>query len=303
MHDATLSATCRRIGACPVGVCMLLLSPSNSLASVDVCQQPNDYSRLAVAYYSHDESAVAGGIGRANQENYDFDLQYKLNESWNFGVSHRYVILDFDPIELQTNGHLHTLFFPVHKQSGSDSKSFRFSIAPSLSASSNVMRDPTAYTADAFRLLAAIVWSKKLSERATLRYGLCGDNSFGRYTIYPSISVAWRHSTNLMVELGFPTSRLTYQALPNIGLSLRISPDGNEWHVNSRDMERQSQLVYDATLLEWAINWRVRKRLTIMASVGKLFHNRYDVTLPDDSRVRLSHDSVTRIGAALEWRF
>jgi hypothetical protein len=303
MHDATLRACHWQVRAFAVGVCLLLMCPSSSLAGVDVCQQPSDYSHMSVAYYKHEDSAVAGGTARARQERYDFDLQFGLNENWQLGIAHRYVILDVDPIDLQTNGHLHTLFFPVHRLGGSDSSSFRFSIAPSLSASSNVMKDPAAYSTDTFHLLAAVVWSRKLSEQATLRYGVCGDNSFGRYEIYPSIGIDWRPHADLTVELGFPTTRLTYQAQPNINLSLRISPDGNEWHVESRDMERQSQLISQATLLELEINWQARKRLTIIASIGRLFNNRYDVTLVDDTRVRLSHDPVTRIGAGLEWRF
>jgi hypothetical protein len=277
--------------------------PSYSLASADVCEQPNDYSHLSVAYYNHDESALAGGIGRTHQENHNFDLQFRLHETWALGVGHRYDILGVDPIELQTNGHLHTLFFPLHKQSSSGDKSFRISIAPALSASSNVMKDPGEYSADAFQLLAALVWSRKLSERATLRYGVCGDSRFGGYEIYPSIGIDWRPHADLVVELGFPTTRLTYQPLPKINFSLRIAPHGNEWHVKSKDMQKKSQLVFEASLLEWAVNWQARKRLTITASVGRLFHNRYDVTLLDDNRLRLSDDSVTRIGATLEWRF
>ena len=303
MHDATMRIICRLVRAFPMGLCIFLLYPSHSLAGVDVCGQPDDYSHLSVEYYNHDESAVAEGIGRTNQENYKVDLQYKMNETWWFGVGHRYVIFGVDPVELQTNGHLHTLFFPLHRQSDSDNKSFRFSIAPSLSASSNVMEDPAAYSADTFQILAAFVWSRKLSERATLRYGVCGDSRFGSYEIYPSISIDWRPHADLMVELGFPTTRLTYQALPNISLSLQVAPDGNEWQVKNEDMERQSKLVFEASLIEWAVNWQARTRLTISASVGRAFHNRYDVTLSDDSRVRLSDDSVTRIGAALKWRF
>lgn len=303
MRDAIWRTSLRLIYAYCIGVCILLSCPSMSLASADVCQQPNDYSHLSVKYYNHDESALSESIGRVNQENHDFDLQYKRNETWLLGVGHRYVILDFDSIELQTNGHLHTLFFPLHRQSGSDSKNFRFSIAPALSASSNVIKDPGEYSADAYQLLAALEWSRKLSERTTLRYGVCGDNRFGGYKIYPSISVDWQPHAELMIELGFPTTRLTYQPLPNFNTSVRIAPSGNEWLVKSKDMERQSKLLFEATLLEWAVNWQAHTRFTISASVGRLIHSQFDVTLVDDSRARLSSDSVTRIGAALEWRF
>jgi hypothetical protein len=303
MRDANLRKIFRFVNAFPLSMCAFLLSPSTSLASAEVCRQPIEYSHLSAAYYKHDESALTGSTGHINRENYDFDLQLNLNESWVFGVGHRYVTLDVDPIELQTNGHLHTLFFPVHKQSESGNKSFRFSFAPALSASSNVMKDLGGYSSDSIQFLAALVWKRKLSERVTLRYGACGDSRFGTYAIFPSIGIDWRPHADLIVELGFPTTRLTYQALPNVNLLLRIAPDGNEWHVKNKDLEKQSQLISEAILLEWAIIWRARKQLTITGSIGRRFINRYDVTLLDDSRVRLSGNSVTRIGAALEWRF
>ena len=303
MHDAPSKKIFRLINALPMGICAYLLCPSPSLASAEVCQQPGNYSHLSLAYYSYDESAVAGNIGHIKQENHHFDLQYKLSETWGFGVGHRYVILGVDPIELQTNGHLHTLYFPLHKQTDSGDTSFRFSIAPALSASSNVMKDAGEYSSDSFQLLAAFIWSTKLSERATLRFGACGDSRFGDYQLYPSIGIDWRPRTGVTIELGFPTTRLTYRAQPDIDLSLRIAPDGNEWHVKSKDLQKESQLVVEAFLLEGTVNWRARKQLTLTASIGRQFHNRYDVVLYDDSRARLYADSVTRIGAALEWRF
>jgi hypothetical protein len=303
MHDAPSKKIFRLVNALPMGMCACLLWPSLSLASADVCQQPNNYSHLSLAYYSYDESAFAGNIGHVNQENHHFDLLYKLNESWAFGVGHRYVILGVDPVELQTNGHLHTLFFPLHKRTESGNSSFRFSIAPALSASSNVMKDAGEYSSDSFQLLAALIWSRKLSERATLRFGACGDSRFGDYQLYPSIGIDWRPRTDVTIELGFPTTRLTYQAQPKIDFSLRLAPDGNEWHVKSKDLQKESQLVAEAFLLEGTVNWRARKQLTVTASIGRQFHSRYDARLSDESSVRLYGESVIRIGAAVDWRF
>jgi hypothetical protein len=303
MRDAMLRILWQLAFGCPIGVCVSLLCLSNSLASVDICQQPTDYSYLSVAYYNHEKSAIARDIGQTNQENHNFDLLFNLNETWAFGVGYRYDILAVDPIELQTNGHLHTLFFPLHRQSKSVSKSFRFSIAPALSASSNVMKDPGEYSAETFQLLAALVWSRNLSDRTTLRYGVCGDHRFGTYEIYPSISIAWQPHVDWTIEFGFPTTRLTYQVSKNFNSSLRLAPDGNEWHVKNEGMEKQSQLVYEASLLEWTFNWQANKHFAVTGSVGRQFHNRYDVTLQDDSQVRFSSDSVIRIGGALAWRF
>ena len=289
--------------SCLTGMCLSLFCFSNSLAGVDICRQPTVYSQLSIAYYKHEKSSFESGIGETKQENVNFDLLFKLNDNWAFGAGHRYTILNVEPLELQTNGHLHTFFLPLHRQSQSDRKSFRFSIAPALSASSNVMRNPGEYQVDALQLLAALVWSRQLSDRMSLRYGVCGDHRFGRYEIYPLISVAWQPHADWTVELGFPASQLTYRVSASLTSSLRIAPDGNEWYVRDKSLQKRSRLVSEARMLEWAFNWQAHEHIVMTASVGRQFHNRYEMTLLDDSRVRLSSDAVTRIGAALAWRF
>ena len=288
---------------CLAGLCLSLACVSISLASVDICQQPSAYSQLSMAYYDHEKSSFETNVGETNQENTNFDLLFKLNDNWAFGAGHHYTALNVDPLELQTNGYLHTFFLPLHRQSQSNRKSFRFSIAPALSASSNVIKSPGEYEADAVQLLAALVWSRQLSDRVDLRYGLCGDHRFGSYEIYPLVSVDWKPHADWTIELGFPTSQVTYQVSGSLTSSLRIAPDGNEWFIKDKSLAKQSQVVYEARLLEWTFNWQAHKRFTVTASVGRQFHNRYEMTLLDDSRVRLRSDSVTRIGAALAWRF
>ena len=280
-----------------------MVAPSVSLAGVEVCQPPSDFSQLSVGYYDYAESGIDGMVGQVGRQNHDIDLRYKLDETWSFGLGHRYVILDTDPLELQTNGHLHTVFFPVHRQERSGGKSFRFSFAPSLSASSNVMKDPGEYGADTVQFIAALIWGRELSDRAILRYGVRGDHRFGEYEIYPALSIGWRLRQKWLFELGFPTTRLSYQATPQVEFALRVAPDGNEWHVKNKDRDRQSQLVYKATLVEWTFNWHALESLFLTVGIGRVYDGRYDVTLLDDRRVELDGDAVTRVGATIAWRF
>ena len=289
--------------ALQIGASMVLFAPSIGLASVEVCSQPRDFSRLAVGYYDYEKSGVSGIAGQIDRKNHNVDLHYKLDETWSFGTAYRYTILDIDPIELQTNGHLHTVSFPINRQIHSSGGGFRLSVAPSLSASSNVMKDPSQYSGDTFQALVALVWTRELSGGAALRYGVCGDHRFGKYTIYPSISVDWRPHPQFVIEMGFPTTRLTYEATPGLNISLQVAPDGNEWHVKNKGLDRESQLIYKASLAEWTLNWRAGDSFMITVGVGRLFRNRYDVTLQDGRDVELTDEAATRVGAALEWRF
>ena len=135
MPDACSRRICRTLRAPAVVVVFSVLCSTHCLASADICAQPNDYSHLSLAYHDYEGSAFSGDVGRIDRQDYDFDLQLRLDETWQFGVGHRYVIAGADQIELQTNDHLHTLFFPLHRQVNSDSKGFRISIAPAITAS------------------------------------------------------------------------------------------------------------------------------------------------------------------------
>ncbi len=284
-------------------VCLCLSCVSNSLASVDICQEPTADPHLSIAYYQHEKSSIERNLGETKQESYDIDLQFKPNHKWAFGAGHRYTILNVDRLELQTNGHLHTFFLPVHRLSQADRKSFRFSIAPTLSASSNVMKDPDEYVADALQLLAALVWGRQVSDQVGIRYGICGDHRFGSYQIYPLFSVDWQPHPDWMIEVGFPTSQLSHQVTEGLTSLLRIAPNGNEWYVKDKSLEKHSQLIYEAYVLEWAFNWRAQEYFMLTASVGREFHSRYEMTLLNENRVRLSSDSATRVGVALAWFF
>ena len=299
--NSKVSACLSRACLCGASLCLPLVA--NGSSSVDICQEPVAETQLAIAYYDQEQSSFEGSRGATNRVDYSTDLLLMSNKKWALGFGHRSTILNVHDLALQTNGYLHTFFLPVHRTSHSDIKSFRLSIAPALSGSSNVTEDPNEYTSDAFQLLAALVWSRRVSDQLGLSYGICGDHRFGGYQVYPVISFNWQLSPDWRIELGFPTSQLSYEVTKRINFLLRISPNGNEWNVKSRSLEKSSKLVYEAYLLEWALNWRLHQHFMFTASVGRDFDGQYEMTLLDDSRVRLSSDSATRVGVALAWFF
>lgn len=284
------------------GVCFALLC-ANSLAAVDICDRPVVDSQVSFGFSTGDKAQLDNGLGDVEQEDYKLDSLYSFENAWSVGIGYRYKILRFDPIEPQTNGHLHTLFVPIHRQSQSGGKDFRFSIAPALSASSNVMKDPSQYDTDALQLLAALVWRSPLSESTGLRYGICGDHRFGSYKIYPVVSYDWQFDRDWSVELGFPMAEVRYQVTSSIGTSLRLAPNGNEWYVKDKSLQFDSQFVYESYLLNWNFNWQVYKGLIVNADIGWQFENQYELTLLDGSRVKVSSDPFMRVGAAVGWRF
>jgi len=298
---STISAPLVRI--CLISVGLYLPCVSNASTSAQICQALKSESHLSIAYYVHEESPLGTTSGTSNLENFSTNFLYNTNSNWAFGLGHRTTILNVDGLDLQTNGYLHTFFLPIHRLSKSDNKTFRFSIAPALSGSSNVVKDPDEYSADAVQLLAALIWERQLDEHRTLSYGICGDHRFGDYQIYPAVSASWQPHPSWSLEFGFPRSQLTFQASKSLTSVLRIEPNGNEWHVKDKSLQKDSQLLYEAYLLEWAFNWRAHEHLMLSASVGREFDRHYELTLLDDSEVRLPGDAATRIGVALAWIF
>lgn len=291
------------VWACLCAMALFLPSEAMGWSSVDICRDPPSETQLAIAYYVHENSSFEGSTGATNRAEYSSDFLLQLSGKWAVGVGHRSNILNVDDVALQTNGYLHTFFFPVHMDKRYGDKSFRLSIAPALSGSSNVVKDPAEYTSDAFQLLAGMVWTRPLSNRLSLSYGVCGDHRLGGYKVYPVVGVDWWPRSDWRVELGFPASQLTYEVTKTLDLLLRFSPNGGEWYVKSKNLDQSSKFVYEAYVLESALSWQLHKDFSLTASVASEFDGRYKMTLFDGSRVQLSSVSAGRVGVAVAWRF
>lgn len=299
--NSTASGSLIKAFLCAASLCLPCVTAASS--SIDICQEPLSENQLAIAYYDQQRSPFERGPGATNRLQYSTDLLLNPGERWAAGFGYRGTILNVDDLALQTNGYLHTFFFPVHRNIHDDGNSLRLSVAPALSGSSNVVKDPDEYSRDAVQLLAAMIWKRPVYDQLSVSYGICGDYRLGGFQLYPTVAFSWQPRPDWRVELGFPTSRLTYQATDTVNFWLRVTPDGNEWYVKSRNLEKASRLVYEAYRVESALGWRLHQDFTLTASIGREFNGVYEMTLVDDSRVRLSSRSATRFGLALAWYF
>ena len=182
---------------------------------------------MAAAVYDNAKSSFERDPGKTDRDDFGTDVLFASSGRWAFGGGHRRVILNVDGIEPQTNGYLHTFFAVAHRLGAHKNGGIRFSIAPALSASSNITKDPDEYTADALQLLAALVWDREIIDRLKIRYGLCGDHRFGEYRVYPVIGMDWRAHPDWTVEIGFP-------------LAVTLRNNGTPRHDTRHRTERQS---------------------------------------------------------------
>jgi hypothetical protein len=278
----------------------LVALPAHS--AVTVCDEPAPHSFAALKLASHVRSSLKGSAGSIDQEARDFALYFTSDSArFGWGLSHRYQVVDFSGIEAQTNGHLHTSYGPLHWQL--KQRGVRLSVAPAISASSNVFKNIEEWESETLQVLAALVATTPLSATLDLRYGVCGDHRFGEYAVYPAVAAVWRPRPRWQLELGFPASRLAFAPREALRFTLGVAPDGNEWHVKDRDLEAGSRLVYEAIAVEWTAEWRAGADIALELSLGRQLDNRWEMTLADGERVSLRAGPANRVGIGVRREF
>lgn len=288
--------------SCIVVLPFLLLSPA-AQASASVCGSPAESSEVSAGFVSQEEATLEPPPGTTREEHRIFDVLLKpASGRWSFGFGHRYATLNFDDLTPQTNAHLHTAYFPVHRIHEGNHTSFRASVAPALSASSNIMGHPQEYRSDTFQFLFALAWQRQFAGW-TLRYGICGDHRFGEYLVYPSIGAVWQPHPDWTLDVGFPDTRLTYRVNRRLSSGIGVAPEGNDWHVADRSMTEESRLVYEGYVIDWQLQWDAMPELSISAGLGATMDSRYELTLMDGDRIRVGADPVLRVSAGLRWKF
>lgn len=293
----------RIVAGWPVIASFFVSVAAGASVSVDICQAPVPEAHLSIGYSDNARVPVGGAGGTSDRDDFRTDFALISTGRWQIAGGHRSAIFNIDGLEPQTNGYLHTFFVAAHRFHRSSNSRFRFTVAPGLSGSSNITKDPAEYTMDALQLLAAAVWQRRLSDHVGFSYGICGDHRFGGYRVYPVAGIGWQPHADWNVELGFPTSRLHYRVSKQLASALRLGPNGNEWYVKDRSADKYSRFVYEAYLLEWALDWRAQEKLLLTVSVGREFHRRYEMTLRSDARVRLAGRDGNRAGVSVRWFF
>jgi hypothetical protein len=284
-----------------VSFTLLMLVWGTSRASV--CEDPGTLSYVSAAVIDHDISVLERELGATEQNNQELRILAQAPANLTFGFSHRYSKFDFTGVEPQTNAHLHTSEFALHWRRGDRRSNIRAAAAPTLSASSNVLGHPQKYRSDTLQLSLALVRQQPFSESVIARYGLCGDDRFGRYRFYPTAALEWTPHPDWEIELGFPASAVTYRINDSLSVGLRAAPDGSEWHVMNRDFDAQSRFVYESYTVEWLLDFEAGRHLSFVVGAGRQLRNNFEMTLQNGRRLSVESRPVNRLSAQIRWRF
>jgi hypothetical protein len=280
---------------------IVMVCPVASRASV--CEDPGTFSYVSGTVVEHDESALDAEPGTTGQLNQSVQMLVQGPRNLAFGYAHRYTKFDFEGIDPQTNAHLHAAAFPVHWRRADLRRNFRAAIAPVLSTSSNVLGHPQKYTTDTLQLALAFVWQKRLSEVLAIRYGACGDDRFGRYRIFPVAGLEWQPRADWKVDLGFPTSSVTWKIRENLSTGVSATPDGSEWHVMDRGFDAESRLRHESYVIEWMLALNAGPHFSVSAGLGRQLRNHFEMTLQSGEIVETEGKDVDRVRAEVRWQF
>jgi len=269
--------------------------------SYDVCREPSPEPAFRAGFGLHDD--VRFGDAEVGREDWATDLRVRAGDDWLIGGSYRGALLDESEVGFQTNGYLHSFYFDLQRLR-TDDRRVRWAVAPALSASSNVTKDPDEYDGEAWQLLFAAVWEWPASDDGlTYRVGLCADHRFGRYRAYPGVTLVARPSPDWLVEAGFPDTRVTWRPDAPLSGAFAIYPNGNEWYVKDQTLEHASMFEYRAWAADLSLAWRTTPAIELTFVVGVDLDAEYRGELADGSRPALQAGTVARVGIELEWLF
>jgi Domain of unknown function (DUF6268) len=284
------------------GAALCPATPVEADTAYAVCREPGEAAALRAGYTAYDEAAAEGYGGAIDRENWLLDVELDTGGGWYTGGAYRGTLLDEEAVDLQTNGYLHSFYFLLHRLR-SRGQPLRVSVAPALSASSNVASDLSEAEGDAWQLSFAAVWRFPAGDAIAWRAGLCADHRFGRYRLYPVVAADWRPHPDWEISAGFPDTSVTYRASRAVSATLAAYPNGNEWFVKDKSLTRSSLLEYRAWAVDLAVEWRLTERLGLTAVLGQDFDAEYRADLQDDTRATIETGSTARLGVSVSWSF
>lgn len=272
-------------------------------AAPEVCSDPQEERAATLTLAATASASLAETAGEVSWQERAVALAWgRPGPGWSGGFRHRYSVFDFEGVEPQTNGHVHTSNVEFHWR-GSGAAAIRLSAAPGIAASSNIVKAPGRYDGKTFTLPVALLAGRQLDDRLRLAWGICGDQSFGEYRLYPKLSLLWTPPGGWYAELGFPASAIGYAAAANWSTELRLAPDGNEWRVEDRRGDARSRFVQESLALRWSVDRALTPAVTVSATAGLQFRSRYELRLADGGRLDTESDSSWRAAVSLRWRW
>ena len=218
------------------------------------------------------------------------------NHSMAFDFNFQYTIASFDDsIAPMTNGHLHSWDFPVSWRNKGTDYSLDYYLAPVISVSSNVLKNPDLLDREAMQLWTGMIYKKHLDQESAWLLGFRSDHRFGPYRLYPVAGFCWQPNANWQLQLALPDFSIRRHLSSGINLKFFISPDGNKWHVFNKDTTRSSDFFYNALVTGLTVEWRINSTVRLEFNVVEHLRRRFSFALIDGTVVETNAESSTGV--------
>lgn len=212
----------------------------------------------------------------------DSEQNYSMAVDFNF----QYTIASFDnSISPMTNGHLHSWDFPVSWRKKGADYSLDYYLAPAISVSSNVLKNPDLLDREAIQLWTGMIYKKHLDQESAWLLGFRSDHRFGPYRLYPVAGFCWRPNANWQLQLALPDFSIHRFFSSGINIKLFVSPDGNKWHVFNKDTTKSSDFIYNAIVTGLMVEWRINSTVKLEFNIMKHVRREFSFVLIDGTQV------------------
>lgn len=222
------------------------------------------------------------------------------NATVDFGLDYQYTRYVYEELDSR-NRDLHNIRFPFRfdwRHGGWDIEGY---LAPGISTSSNVLRNPfDRLSGDDFIVTARAEASKAWRPGRSWLAGLVYDRAFGEPRLYPSLGVRWQTGSGLDLRLAFPDPAARYAINDRHSITASVFPAGNEWHVLTDDLSDEFDYSFEALRSQLTWSYRMRSRFTIDVSLGYEFDRRH--RLEDASASTVEADAASEIMLAIGLR-
>ncbi len=226
-----------------------------------------------------------------------------LNSAWVFvreqqhtssiGFNFQYTNVDLESIDAMTNGHLHTWDFPLEGRLSSTGSELFYDITPAISVSSNALKNPELIDADGLQLNLGMVYKKNISLESAWLAGFRSDYRFGPYKAYPVVGVCMQPARDWDLQLAVPDFSILKRINRGLSLELFAEPVGNQWHVFSKDLTRESDFGYNAIAIGLSAQWHISASINVGLVIENQTNRRLSFVLDDNTLIEVKAESST----------
>ena len=236
------------------------------------------------AEVSFSRDQLTTGIIASSEDNHSMAIDFNF----------QYTIIGFDDtVSPMTNGHLHTWDFPVSWHRKTTDHRLDYYLAPVISVSSNVLKNPELLDREGMQLWTGMIYKKNMSQESAWLLGFRSDHRFGPYRVYPVAGVCWQPDANWQLQLALPDFSIRRFFSNGINIKLFAEPNGNKWHVFSDDKTKNSDFIYNAIVTGLSIEWKFKSTIKLALSAVKHSGREFSFALDNGTLVETTAKSST----------